>query len=187
MLKANPELTIHEVKAEGRWGNSVQPWITGIWERTPLGKGQRTGVRGRGETSYHIPQFPKAMSDRPLSSPTYSKKSPMLGIYCCTTPYPLTEAGWKRLTKDGRPHLLPSTKDSWETDIHPLSSYWRNSLIRPFVGTLCMDADCARPEPSHTFILAERWTLWSDNCATLLVGNSLPWNIVCLKRCSSQL
>ena len=31
----------------------------------------------------------------------FSKKSPMLGIYCCTISYLLTEAGWKLLKKGG--------------------------------------------------------------------------------------
>ena len=31
----------------------------------------------------------------------FSKKSPMLGIYCCTISYLLTKAGWKLLTRDG--------------------------------------------------------------------------------------
>ena len=114
---------------------------------------------------------------------------------CCTIPYPLIEAGWKLLTKDWsqeQHHLLASTKDSWETDI-PSSTFILLKVVVELtnqsvgIDTLCVDADCARPEPRHTFVLAERWTLWSDNYATLLVGHSLPWNIVCLKRSSSQL
>ena len=31
----------------------------------------------------------------------FSKKSPMIGIYCCTISYLMTKAGWKLLTEDG--------------------------------------------------------------------------------------
>ena len=88
----------------------------------------------------------------------------MLRIYCGTTPYPLTEAGWKLLTKDGsqeQHHLLASTKDSWETDI-PSSTFILLKVVVELtnqsvgIDTLCVDADCARPEPRHTFVLAER-------------------------------
>ena len=62
----------------------------------------------------------------------FSKKSPMIGIYCCMISYLLTKAGWKLLTEGGEvvqvarnsitfelPHDLPGTL----TFLDPLSSY----------------------------------------------------------------
>ena len=62
----------------------------------------------------------------------FSKKSPMLGIYCCTISYLLTKAGWKLLTKDGEvvqvarnnvAFQLPRELPGKLTFLDPLSSY----------------------------------------------------------------
>ena len=62
----------------------------------------------------------------------FSKKSPMLGIYCCTISYILTKAGWKLLTRDGEvvqvarnstTFKLPGNIPGKLTFLDPLSSY----------------------------------------------------------------
>ena len=62
----------------------------------------------------------------------FSKKSPMLGIYCCTISYLLTKAGWKLLTRDGEvvqvarnsvTFQLPGSYSGKLTFLDPLSSY----------------------------------------------------------------
>ena len=62
----------------------------------------------------------------------FSKKSPMLGIYCCTISYLLTAAGWKLLTRDGEviqvarnsiTFQLPQNLPGKLTFLDPLSSY----------------------------------------------------------------
>ncbi|CAI8056521.1 hypothetical protein GBAR_LOCUS30802 [Geodia barretti] len=62
----------------------------------------------------------------------FSKKSPMLGIYCCTISYLLTAAGWKLLTRDGEvvqvarnsiTFELPQNLPGKLTFLDPLSSY----------------------------------------------------------------
>ena len=62
----------------------------------------------------------------------FSKKSPMLGIYCCTISYLLTKAGWKLLTRDNvvaqvaRNSItfqLPGSSSGKVTFRDPLSSY----------------------------------------------------------------
>jgi hypothetical protein len=47
--------------------------------------------------------YPQPAQDNVRSSFVlhFSKKSPMLGIYCCTVSYLLTKAGWKLLSKGG--------------------------------------------------------------------------------------
>ena len=62
----------------------------------------------------------------------FSKKSPMLGIYCCTISYLLTKADWKLLTKDGEVVQVARNSISFQlprelpgklTFLDPLSSY----------------------------------------------------------------
>ena len=62
----------------------------------------------------------------------FSKKSPMLGIYCCTISYLLTAAGWKLLTRDGEvvqvarnsiTFQLPQNLPGKLIFLDPLSSY----------------------------------------------------------------
>ena len=62
----------------------------------------------------------------------FSKKSPMLGIYCCTISYLLTKAGWKLLTRDGEVVQVARNSVTFElpgkvpgklTFLDPLSSY----------------------------------------------------------------
>ena len=62
----------------------------------------------------------------------FSKKSPMLGIYCCTISYLLTKAGWKLLTRDGEVVQVARNSITFELPerlagklrfLDPLSSY----------------------------------------------------------------
>ena len=62
----------------------------------------------------------------------FSKKSPMLGIYCCTISYLLTKAGWKLLQKGGEVIQVSRNSVMFElprkfsgkiTFLDPLSSY----------------------------------------------------------------
>ena len=62
----------------------------------------------------------------------FSKKSPMLGIYCCTISYLLTKAGWKLLKENGEVVQVARNSTTFElpgnipgklTFLDPLSSY----------------------------------------------------------------
>ena len=63
----------------------------------------------------------------------FSKKSPMFGVYCCTSSFLMSEAGWKPLTEGGEVVQMARNSITFEipTDIHgvavtlndPLSSY----------------------------------------------------------------
>ncbi|CAI8056257.1 hypothetical protein GBAR_LOCUS30656 [Geodia barretti] len=70
----------------------------------------------------------------------FSKKSPMLGIYCCTISYLLTAAGWKLLTRDGEvvqvarnsiTFELPQNLPGKLTFLDPLSSYLEVAVDLP--------------------------------------------------------
>ena len=70
----------------------------------------------------------------------FSKKSPMLGIYCCTISYLLTAAGWKLLTRDGEvvqvarnsiTFQLPQNLPGKLTFLDPLSSYLEVAVDLP--------------------------------------------------------
>ena len=63
----------------------------------------------------------------------FSKKSPMIGIYCCTISYLMSEAGWKLLTQGGEVAQVARNSITFEmpkkglagklTFLDPLSSY----------------------------------------------------------------
>ena len=70
----------------------------------------------------------------------FSKKSPMLGIFCCTVAYLLTNAGWKLLTKDGDVVQVARNSITFELPgniagklmfLDPLSSYFEVALELP--------------------------------------------------------
>ena len=72
----------------------------------------------------------------------FSKKSPMLGIYCCTISYLLTMADWKLLTKDGEvvqvarnnvAFQLPRELPGKLTFLDPLSSYLEVVVDTPII------------------------------------------------------
>ena len=80
--------------------------------------------------------FPSAPTQKGYTQSSFvlhfSKKSPMLGIYCCTISYLLTKAGWKLLQKGGEViqvsrnsvmFELPRTFSGKITFLDPLSSY----------------------------------------------------------------
>ncbi|CAI8047367.1 hypothetical protein GBAR_LOCUS26174 [Geodia barretti] len=70
----------------------------------------------------------------------FSKKSPMLGIYCCTISYLLTAAGWKLLARHGEvvqvarnsiTFELPQNLPGKLTFLDPLSSYLEVAVDLP--------------------------------------------------------
>ena len=70
----------------------------------------------------------------------FSKKSPMLGIYCCTISYLLTKAGWKLLSKGGKVAQVARNSITFElprklagklTFFDPLSSYLEVAVELP--------------------------------------------------------
>ena len=70
----------------------------------------------------------------------FSKKSPMLGIYCCTISYLLTKAGWKLLKEDGEVVQVARNSVTFElprklagklTFLDPLSSYLEVAVELP--------------------------------------------------------
>ena len=70
----------------------------------------------------------------------FSKKSPMLGIYCCTISYLLTKAGWKLLKEDGEVVEVARNSVTFElprklagklTISDPLSSYLEVAVELP--------------------------------------------------------
>ena len=92
----------------------------------------------------------------------FSKKSPMLGIYCCTISYLLTKAGWKLLTRDGEvvevarnstTFQLPGSSSGKVTFRDPLSSYLEVVVDIPKVIASKLTKK-VRHEISNTFISA---------------------------------
>ena len=74
----------------------------------------------------------------------FSKKSPMLGIYCCTISYLLTVAGWKLFSKGGEvvqvsrnsiAFQLPQELPGKLTFLDPLSSYLEVVVEMPAIIT----------------------------------------------------
>ena len=72
----------------------------------------------------------------------FSKKSPMLGIYCCTISYLLTKAGWKLFSKGGEvvqvarnsiTFQMPQGLPGKLTFLDPLSSYFEIVVELPAV------------------------------------------------------
>ena len=70
----------------------------------------------------------------------FSKKSPMLGIYCCTISYLLTKVGWKLLSKGGKVVQVARNSISFKlprklagklTFFDPLSSYLEVAVELP--------------------------------------------------------
>ena len=92
----------------------------------------------------------------------FSKKSPMLGIYCCTISYLLTKVGWKLLTRDeevvqvarnSTTFQLPGSSSGKVTFRDPLSSYLEVVVDVPKVIVSKLTKK-VRHEISNTFISA---------------------------------
>ena len=92
----------------------------------------------------------------------FSKKSPMLGIYCCTITYLLTKAGWKLLTRDeevvqvarnSTTFQLPGSSSGKVTFRDPLSSYLEVVVDVPKVIASKLTKK-VRQKISNTFITA---------------------------------
>ena len=92
----------------------------------------------------------------------FSKKSPMLGIYCCTISYLLTKADWKLLTKDGEVVQVARNSISFELPgptagklafLDPLSSYLEVVVELPRI-VACKQSSKLFPQIRDTFITA---------------------------------
>ena len=92
----------------------------------------------------------------------FSKKSPMLGIYCCTISYLLTKADWKLLTKDGEVVQVARNSISFELPgptagklafLDPLSSYLEVVVELPRI-VACKQSSTLFPQIRDTFITA---------------------------------
>ena len=75
----------------------------------------------------------------------FSKRSPMLGIYCCTVSYLLTKAGWRLLTDNGEVvqvarnsvmFHLPRKIAGKVTFLDPISSYFEIVVELPQIAAL---------------------------------------------------
>ena len=92
----------------------------------------------------------------------FSKKSPMLGIYCCTISYLLTKADWKLLTKDGEVVQVARNSISFQLPgptagklafLDPLSSYLEVVVELPRI-VACKKSSTLFPQIRDTFITA---------------------------------
>ena len=92
----------------------------------------------------------------------FSKKSPMLGIYCCTIAYLLTKADWKLLTKDGEVVQVARNSISFQLPgptagklafLDPLSSYLEVVVELPRI-VACKQSSTLFPQIRDTFITA---------------------------------
>ena len=92
----------------------------------------------------------------------FSKKSPMLGIYCCTISYLLTKADWKLLTKDGEVVQVARNSISFKLPgppagklefLDPLSSYLEVVVELPRI-VACKQSSKLFPQIRDTFITA---------------------------------
>ena len=92
----------------------------------------------------------------------FSKKSPMLGIYCCTIAYLLTKADWKLLTKDGEVVQVARNSISFQLPgptagklafLDPLSSYLGVVVELPRI-VACKQSSKLFPQIRDTFITA---------------------------------
>ena len=92
----------------------------------------------------------------------FSKKSPMLGIYCCTIAYLLTKADWKLLTKDGEvvqvarnsiSFQLPELTPGKLAFLDPLSSYLEVVVELPRI-VACEQSSTLFPQIRDKFITA---------------------------------
>ena len=94
----------------------------------------------------------------------FSKKSPMLGIYCCTISYLLTKAGWKLLSKGGEvvqvarnsvTFQMPQQLPGKLTFLDPLSSYLEVVVELPAIVAAEHSANLYY-EIRETFVVAIR-------------------------------
>ena len=101
----------------------------------------------------------------------FSKKSPMLGIYCCTISYLLTKAGWKLLKRDGEvvqvarnctTFQLPGNTPGKLTFLDPLSSYLQVVVELPQV-VACKCSAALFWEIRDTFSAAVRQAMQTLN------------------------
>ena len=101
----------------------------------------------------------------------FSKKSPMLGIYCCTISYLLTKAGWKLLTRDREVVQVARNSVTFElpgnipgklTFFDPLSSYLQVLVELPQI-VACKRSATLFCEIRDTFFAAVQQALQTLN------------------------
>ena len=101
----------------------------------------------------------------------FSKKSPTLGIYCCTISYLLTKAGWKLLTRDGEvvqvarnstTVQLPGSSSGKLTFLDPLSSYLQVVVELPQI-VACKRSAALSCEIRDTFSAAVKQAMQTLN------------------------
>ena len=92
----------------------------------------------------------------------FSKKSPILGIYCCAISYLLTKAGWKLLTRDGEVVQVARNSTTFELPeklagklafLDPLSSHLEVVVELPRI-VACKNTATLFPKIRDTFITA---------------------------------
>ena len=101
----------------------------------------------------------------------FSKKSPMLGIYCCTISYLLTKADWKLLTRDGEvvqvarnstTFQLPGNVPGKLIFLDPLSSYLQVVVELPQI-VACKRSAALFCEFRNTFSVAVQQAMQTLN------------------------
>ena len=102
---------------------------------------------------------------------SFSKKTPMLGIYCCTISYLLTKAGWKLLTSDGEVVQISRNSTTFElprqltgirTFLNPLSSYLQVVVELPQI-VVCKRSTALFCEIHDTFSAAVQQAMQTLN------------------------
>ena len=92
----------------------------------------------------------------------FSKKSPMFGVYCCTTSSLMSDAGWRLLTEDGEVAQVARNSITFEmpmgyagkvTILDPLSSYLEVTVQLP-VHIAAKHSAKLYPEIRDTFLAA---------------------------------
>ena len=92
----------------------------------------------------------------------FSKKSPMFGVYCCTTASLMSDAGWRLLTEDGEVVQVARNSITFEvprgyagkvTFMDPLSSYLEVTVQLP-VHVAMKHSKKLYPEIRDTFLVA---------------------------------
>ena len=103
----------------------------------------------------------------------FSKKSPIIGIYCCTISYLMSEAGWKLLTEGGEVVQVARNSITFEmprkglagklTFLDPLSSYLE--IIVEFPVTIAVEHRAMLyHEIRKTFFFSYTSLFSSDEC-----------------------
>ena len=119
---------------------------------------------------YPLPSVPKGKI-RSSFVLHFSKESPMIGVYCCTISYLLTEAGWNLLTEDGEAVQIARNSITFElpqgfpgklTFLDPMSSYLEVVVELPVIVAADSNPSLYR-EIRDTFIIAMKQAMKTLN------------------------